>query len=87
MAPGKDGRHGQPPNGTVAGPTVPVGLGSPTLRYLRDRQRVRGRRWWLSQDPEIAAGQLLAYTGGVRRAKAWADELIANLERCSRGRT
>jgi hypothetical protein len=52
-----------------------------TWRYFRDREMVYGRRWWISQDPETAAEQIAEHLGGVRRAAAWAREVLDALER------
>ncbi len=52
-----------------------------TARYYRDRQRVRGWTWRVSEDPDLAAEQLSGYLGGVRRAQAWATELADALKR------
>jgi hypothetical protein len=42
---------------------------------------VYGRRWWLSQDPAVAAEQLAQLLGGSRAAQRWAAELLAAFER------
>ena len=52
-----------------------------TRRYFRDRERVLGRRLWVSQDPDLAAEQLATYLGGVGLARKWAADLAAALER------
>jgi hypothetical protein len=52
-----------------------------TARYHRDRDRVRGQRWLLPQDPDQAAEELATNLGGVRRAQQWAAELVAALKR------
>jgi hypothetical protein len=54
-----------------------------TARYFRDRELAAGRRWWVHQDPELAAEQLTELTGGIRRARQWAAELLAALDRRS----
>ena len=46
-----------------------------TWRYYRDRDMAYGRRWWISQDPELAAEQLAECTGGRRRARKWVAEV------------
>jgi hypothetical protein len=55
-----------------------------TSRYVRDRERVRGRRWQLSQDPSIAAEQLAEYLCGIAPAKTWARDVLACLKRRSK---
>jgi hypothetical protein len=52
-----------------------------TARYCRDREIAAGRRWWIHQDPELAAEQLVELTGGMRRARQWAAEFLAALDR------
>ena len=52
-----------------------------TWRYYHDRDMAYGRRWWISQSPELAAEQLAECTGGRQRARKWAAELLAALER------
>lgn len=51
-----------------------------TPRYVRDRERVLGRRLRLSLDPEIAAEQLAEHLGGISRARRWTTEVVAALE-------
>jgi hypothetical protein len=52
-----------------------------TSRYHRDRDRVLGRRFMLSQDPDVAAEQLAEAVGGLERAGRWAAALLAALDR------
>jgi hypothetical protein len=67
----------------VSAPSPKPGPGQShwTWRYYRDREIAYGRRWWISQDPELAAEQLAQYRGGIRRAEAWARELLEALQR------
>jgi hypothetical protein len=52
-----------------------------TARYYRDRGIVNGRRGWLSQNPEVAAEQLADRAGGRERARRWAADVLAALDR------
>jgi hypothetical protein len=52
-----------------------------TRRYYCDRERVLGRCYHLSQDPDLAAEQLAAALGSRERARRWAGELLGALNR------
>jgi hypothetical protein len=52
-------------------PAIAAWRSSPTLRYLRDRDRVLGHpRRWLSRDPREAARDLVAELGPIE-ARQW----------------
>jgi hypothetical protein len=57
-----------------------VGRDSDTVRYLRSRDRVLGRRMRVSQDPELAADQLAEQLGGHALAVEWARTVVATLD-------
>jgi hypothetical protein len=50
-----------------------------TRRYVQDREIAGSGQWRISPVPEAAADDLVALTGGVRRARQWAVDLLAAL--------
>lgn len=52
---------------------------SATLTYLAGREKVLGRRFWLSDDPRVAARQLFDRRGPLA-GRAWARQLLAEME-------
>jgi hypothetical protein len=54
---------------------------SPTLIYLKGRERVLGRRVAVSIDPELGAEQLADGLGGARPARRWLVDALEHLDR------
>jgi hypothetical protein len=54
-----------------------------TPRFVESREQVLGRRWWISHDPAVAAGQLAQQLGSDRKARAFVTAVLDALERAA----